>query len=85
MLSSLLIICSFFFVVDGILEEFIVRGPDVLQERALNELFAQRKASNNEETIEYLVSDESPMMKRAKDYAVSRGDTRSEESLRIQV
>lgn len=70
--------------VSGMLEEFVIRGPDDLNKVAIEQLFAQRKA-NPDTDIKDFASDESPLMQRAKNYAVNRGEIPSDESLRVMV
>lgn len=70
--------------VDGILEEFVIRGPDDLNKLALDQLLADRKANPDKDNKDF-ASEDSPLMQRAKNYAVHRGETPSDESLRVKV
>jgi hypothetical protein len=70
--------------INGILEEFVVRGPDDLNKLALDQLFSERRANPDKDNKDF-ASEESPLMQRAKSYAVNRGETRSDESLKVMV
>lgn len=70
--------------VNCVLEEFVIRGPDDLNKLALDQLFAERRANPDKDKNSF-ASEDSPLMQRAKEYAVNRGETPSEESLRIMV
>jgi hypothetical protein len=68
----------------GILEEFVIRGPDDLNKIALEQLFADRKANPDKDNANF-ASGDSPLMQRAKSYAIHRGETPSDESLKVVV
>ena len=68
----------------AMLEEFVIRGPDDLNKLALDQLFAERKANPDKDKKDF-ANEDSPLMQRAKSYAVNRGETPSEESLKVQV
>lgn len=77
-------LCAFITSVSGILEEFVVRGPDDLNKLALDQLFAERRANPDKDKDDF-ASESSPLMQRAKNYAVNRGETPSDESLKVVV
>jgi hypothetical protein len=96
-LRAVLVLCAMAVRAGALLEEFVVRGPDELGSEAVAELLAARRdrtrmsrvsergSEKEREKGEDWASEDSELMRRAKAYAVSRGETRSDEALRVKV
>jgi hypothetical protein len=63
-------------------EEFVVRGPGDLHNTAVNEYIAER-AKQTDKKLD--LGDDSPIMKRAKEYAIRRFSAVPDEELVILV
>lgn len=85
-----LLCCGFFsFQLDAFEDEFSVRGPGALHQAALDVILEERRANispgERGGAQKDAFSEESDLMKRAKEYAIHRFMTKSDEALKASV
>ena len=62
-------------------DEFAVRGPEAMRTAALDTLLAERRATGSKDVF----NDDSELMQKGRNYAISRFITKSEDALKISV
>jgi hypothetical protein len=63
-------------------DEFLVRGPGDLHRVAIEKMMEERRANPD---LKDVFGEDSNMMKRAKEYAIQRFMTKSDEALKVSV